>query len=68
MCTHAHAHMHTCTDTHTHKHTHTPLMVTDSQLHGWAQPQDGDDDDGADDGMESQVMNHWNSPVMSSHH
>ena len=43
-------------------------MVTDSLLHGWARPQDGDDDDGADDGMESRVMNHWNSPVMSSHH
>ena len=42
-------------------------MVKDSQLHGWVLQQD-DGDDGVDDEMGSQVMSHWSSPVMSSHH
>ena len=69
-CTHIHTHVctHTHARTHTHTHTHSlPLMVKDFQLHGWAQPQDGGGDD-VDGEMGSPVMNHWSSPVMSSHH
>ena len=65
-----HACMHASTHAraHTHIHTHNlPLMAKDFQLHGWVLPQGDGDDDGVDDGMGSQVMSHWSSPVMSSH-